>query len=635
MLHNIKLKNPEKLTAISYTPTEEERKVRSRIVTHFGIGYVASQKPRVEFDDLSLAQRATIDKLSYNTYQPNNGRAIEGDIVNRWRSNAVRPVVRNKIVSMAAHATNAMLYPGVKAFNEDMDYDDFGAQAMQDLIEFSCIKSNYDYHSMQMTITSLFSPAAIMYTEYAMRYRMINGQTVPDEAFTGFTDTVVPVTEIYISNFYEHDIQKQDWIIWRRTPTYDSALGKYGNLPNWQYVRPGVQIVFNDANNLFYEAYDADLRGELVEEVLYWNRARDEFIIMVNGVMLTPHNNPNPRLDKQYPFTKTGYEFLDEGRFFYYKSLAHKMQKDAEIINTVWPMYIDAQYMSMFPPLQNIGGEMIGSNVAIPGTTINLTGKDSVIKPIFPQMNLSGSMQALGQIEQSISQTSESPVFGQAGQGPNQTAEEIRTRRQQLETVLGLFIRMLMDFVDQYGKLRISDIVQHLTVAKSAEITGDKLAYQAFILPALKGVRQNAKQLKFDGETPDMSSEMDQMMASAELAKNKNTEIWSIHPKFFRELMFETYVTKDRIMPLSETEERGYVLEEYDRLIANPLTDQEAALKMLLEAYPKTHKNVDQYIVKQQPQAQQQPMQGQTSSATQPQQQITPRPGATMGVAQK
>ena len=626
MIFNAKLKGKDQQS--SYIMTDEERLTRMRIVRDFERGYMISQKPRIEFDDLSLQQRATVDKMSFNSYQPNNGRAVEGDIVNRWRSNAMRPVVRNKVISMAAHATNAMLYPGVKAFNQDKKHDSSGAQAMQDLIEFACIKSNYDYHSMQMTIAALFSPAAVVFTEYATRYRVVgrgdNKKVIEDAAFTGFTDTVVPIQELYISNFYEHDIQKQDFLIWRRTPTYDAAMGKYGTADNWKYVKPGLQLVYNDANNTFYEAYDRDIQGDLVEEILYWNRSRNEFIVMVNGVFVTAYDNENPRRDMQYPFTKTGYEFLDEGRCFYYKSLAHKMQKDAEILNTVWPMYIDAQYMAMFPPLQNIGGEQLASNVAVPGTTVNLTSKDSIVKPIFPPVNQAGSMQALQSIESSINQTSESPVFNQGGAGPTQTAEEIRTRRQQLETILGLFIRMLMDFVEQYGKLKISDVLQYMTVAEAGQITGDDLTYKSFILPAMKGVRRQAKQLKFDGSMPDQSSELDQMMMSAELAKEKDVELWKIHPKFFRELTFETYITKDRIMPLSETEERGYILEEYDRLVANPLTDQEAALKLLLESYPKTHKNVDDYITKQPPMQPQQGMPGQPQGLSN-QTQISPQ----------
>lgn len=605
MIFNAKLKKDSKSPAVisAYEATDEEKAARTRIIRAFQQGYATMNKPRIEFDDLSVTQRATVDKLSYNAYQPNNGRPQDGDVINRWKSNAMRPVVRNKVISMAAHAMSAMLYPGVRAFNENKDHDESGSQAMQDLIEFSCIKSNYDYHTMQTVLASLFSPASITFTEYARRYRMVKSLTSSDvkveldPAFTGFSDSVVPVQELFIANFYEHDIQKQDWLIWRRTPSYDSAMSKYGLLANWQFVKPGIQLVLDDANSTFYEQYDKDIEGELVEEVLYWNRSRDEFLIMVNGVLLTPHDNPNPRLDKQYPFTKTGYEFLDEGRCFYYKSLAHKMQKDAEILNQVWPMMIDGQYMALFPPLQNIGGEAISSNVAVPGTTVNLTNKDSVVKPIFPQININGALQTVQAVEQSISQTSESPIVGQSS-GPNQTAEEIRTRRQQLETVLGLFIRMLMDFVEQYGKLRISDVVQFMTVGQMADIAGDKLVYQSYILPAMKGTRRTPKQLSFDGAMPDEMSELEAMMASAEVAKNKDVEVWKINPRAFSKLMFETYITKDRIMPLSETEERGYILEEYDRLIANPMADQEAALKLLLEAYPKTHKNVDDYISK-------------------------------------
>ena len=36
---------------------------------------------------------------------------------------------------------------------------------------------------------------------------------------------------------------------------------------NFKYVKPGVQIIYNDANQTFYEVYDTNMRHELVEEI--------------------------------------------------------------------------------------------------------------------------------------------------------------------------------------------------------------------------------------------------------------------------------------------------------------------------------------------------------------------------------
>ncbi len=85
--------------------TPEEMEIRSLIIRHFGLGYVTMYTPRVEFNDLCVLDRMQIDQMSWNTYQPNNGGPMWGDELNSWRSRALKPVVRNKCISIAAHAT--------------------------------------------------------------------------------------------------------------------------------------------------------------------------------------------------------------------------------------------------------------------------------------------------------------------------------------------------------------------------------------------------------------------------------------------------------------------------------------------------------------------------------------------------
>ena len=179
-------------------------------------------------------------------------------------------------------------------------------------------RADYSSTGLYATINALVEPASIVYTDYSETYRKVKSEKgddgkwhwteVLDETLSGFQDAIVPVDELYIENFYEHDIQKQGWLIWRRVHNYSLMEAKYGHLPNFQYVKPGVQIIYDDANRLFYEVYDSSMRGEMCEEIIYWNRTNDLKIIMVNGVMLTAYDNPNPRQDKLYPFTKFGYE---------------------------------------------------------------------------------------------------------------------------------------------------------------------------------------------------------------------------------------------------------------------------------------------------------------------------------------
>src|SRR6185295_2081520 len=228
----------------SYQPEGVERE-RLALIRHcFQLGDVTMQKPRPEFNDLSVIGRDQYDKLSFNAYQPNNGQAVTGDPMNSWRSNAMRPIVRDKTISIAAHATARLIFPKVFAYDESNEIQEDTALVMETLIEWTT-RQKWAETSLKVVIEALTSPACILHSEYSEVYKD-NGQL--DEILSGFIDTIVPVDQIYISNFYEPDIQKQDWLIWRRVQSYQLLMQKYKErYSNFKYVRPGVQYIYNDA----------------------------------------------------------------------------------------------------------------------------------------------------------------------------------------------------------------------------------------------------------------------------------------------------------------------------------------------------------------------------------------------------
>lgn len=621
-----------------YQPSPEEKEIRAMVIRHFTLGYASMFTPRREFNDLSVVGRMTVDQMAFNTYQPNNGEAPEGDLINGWRSNAIRPIVRNKCISIAAHATAQLIFPKIFAYNDQSDAQTDAARIMEDLMEWSGEKSNYTDTSMNAVISALINPASITYTEYGEVYRTVkrqkdtNGRWKPekmlDDDLSGFTDSPVGCDELYIENVQEPDIQKQGWIIWRKVIGYDLASTKYGELPNWQYVKPGVQVIFNDPNQLFYDAYDATMRSELVEEVVYWNKKMDLKIILVNGVLLTDWDNPNPRQDKLYPFIKFGYEYLNQGDFFYYKSLAFKMQSDANIINTLYPMIIDGTYLNIFQPMVNYGSETIGSDVIIPGGVTTLTDPNSKLTPIAVAGNIKAGMDTLMEVEKSVSESSEEPI--QQGQSPSgdSTAYEISRLEQNANTVLGLFIKMIAQYVRQYGRLRVGDILQYLTILDVDKITDDaELVYKSFLVKG-KG-KFDQKKIEFSDDVPEEPiSSKDKLDRSYDvLAQQKRTgiELYKANPKLIRELKYQLIISPDVLHPRSEDLERAMNLELYDRAIQNPMANQEKVYTdFLLGSYKKV-KDPDDYVQQSQPQQQQQ-----NPQQAAPQPQAKPSPLAAM-----
>ncbi len=602
-----------------YQPTKEEMEVRSMIIKHFGLGYVTMYTPRVEFNDLCVLDRMQIDQMSWNTYQPNNGGPMWGDELNSWRSRALKPVVRNKCISIAAHATARLIFPKVFAYDQLSDTQEDAAQVMRDLMEWTADQANYANTSLRAVITALTDPVSIVYTEYGEVYRKVKGEKVNgkyqmkdmlDETLSGFKDEMCPCDEMFIENFYEPDWQKQGFLIRRKVYGYQLAEAKYKQkYPNFKYVRPGIQLIYNDANQSFYQVYDTNMRQYDVEEVTYWNKTLDLKIVMVNGVMLTDYDEANPRIDKLYPFAVFGYELINN-RCAYYKSLAFKLQQDANIVNTLYPMIIDGTYLQIFPAMIQTGGTMVGSDVIVPGAVTNLEDNNADLR-VVQSTNPNGlkvGFETLQAVDESLQESAENPITN-PDTSAGTTAYEISRIEQNAATVLGLFIKMISQYVKAYGQLRMGDILQYLTIVDVDKIT-DKpdLVYKTFLLHDKQtNGKAKSRKIQFSSDMPDEKiSEGQNLKMSYDVldqqgGADSHTELYKVNPQLFRDLKYMLTIDADVLNPRSEDLERAFDLETYDRLIANPRADQEEALRLLLMTNPKTKKDPDKFVSQQNP----------------------------------
>lgn len=598
----------------NYTPTDEEKDVIAMVLKHFILGTTIMYTPRVEFNDLSLILRDQYDQMSFNTYQPNNGEAWEGSPQTAWRSRAIRPIVRNKAMSIAAHATARLIFPKVFAYNQSAEEQKEAAAIMEDLMEWSGDVSNYPYIALQRVIMAMASPASIGYTEYGEITRLVKTEKtsdgkwkmerVRDESYPCFMDAVVPVDQLYIQNIFEPDIQKQGFLIWRKVYAYSEAEIKYnGVYDNFKYVRPGVQTIYDDANKTFYYVYDPNMRQENVEEIIYWNKNLDLKLIMVNGVLLTEHDNPNPRKDKLYPFDKFGYELINS-KFFYYKSLSFKLQHDAEIVNTLYQMVIDGTYLSIFKPMINRGGEIIASDVIVPGAVTTFSSPDANLEAINVGSDLRSGLETLNVVEQSISESSQEPLQQGIDKKGSQTAYEISRVEQNANTVLGLFLQMIAKHVKDFGILRKGDILQYLTIPEVSMITGNpELTYKTFFINSMSKGGSKNKRIVLDKNLPDQMTKDEYLNMSYDLLQqeeDKKMTIAHVNPTLFRELNYMVTISPDVLTPKSSDLERAYALEDFDRMIMHPeIFDPEETGKLLLSNNPITKKNADDYLVKQ------------------------------------
>lgn len=616
--------NARKDAVSFYAPDEVERLALNSVLTDFRLGWQTMHQPRAEFNDLSLYQRHIVDMLAFNNYQENDGQPMMEDRLGGWKSQVMRPILRNKAVSIAAHESARLTVPKIFAFNDQDEEQDDSAKVMSYLVDYAREQSGYGLESVFRIVQSLYSPISWGFTEYTEVFRTVKDTKTAEgwtyrrelnEEESGFKHHAVPTDEVFFANFYQRDVQKQDFIIWRRIMSFDRAREMFGNLPNFKYVQPGIIVTMDDANSGFYQVVDDHMRNQDVEVVIRWKKGgdtgkpwdTDSRLVMINGVLVSEPDAANPRMDHKYPWDAFYYLPINE-RCLAGKSLIFTMGPEASLLNAQYQMVNDAGYMSLFPPTITTGSDKIGADVMVPGLNLAFAEKDVEVKTLSPTntQSLMAMMKVMEQVETSLNQSSQDPV--QQGQNPGSpsTAYEISRIEQNAATVLGLSMKFITQHAIDYGSLLISDILQYTTVAQAADITGEQgLMYRTFF-SAMPGQPGQRNKVKFDINLPDgMISDDDALKMSFAIAMKQgglkgDTKLFMVNPIAFRSFKYRFTIDSDVENPRSADLERAMDLETYDRAIASPVADQEKLYKdLLMGTNPKTARDPDAYVAKQ------------------------------------
>jgi hypothetical protein len=588
------LKQKDQASYVSvYQPTDAEKTRLAAIQRDFHRADLVRNKAYEEFNNLTLIQTLDRDRKAFNSYVP----PASEDPDESWRAYTVRPVTRNKVISIAAHVTSSLLYPQIFAQNDNDAEDKEAALVMRDLVEWTNEQGGYAINFVKAVVKALVDPVTIFEEGYAEVFRKIKDiqadgswkdKEVLDEIYSGFINSIVPCEELYIANAYESNIQKQAFLIRQRFIEVDEAKEKYQSSSNWKYVTPGITVFFDEATDGFYQMKDDNISESLVEETTYYNRYADVELRLINGILMDDPDRPLQRKDKAYGFAKTGYEFFGGTDFFYYKSLVSKMSSDQEIIDTLYNMIIDGSFLQVMPPGVISGDEEFDASIMIPGG-ITIMNEESKFQTVNTNNNLSAGMNALQMVERSASESSADRLSqGMSSDSTPATAYEISRLETNARTMLGLFGKMIAEFVEEFGKLRVGTILQHMTVAQGSEITGGvtRLKYRQFLMPSGKEGKKT-KKIMFDMTLPE--DEEGQMKKSFELQKEERrsgSKIAVVNPELFRRNKYLFRVKADFMPEQSEAVKKSLNLEAYDRAIQNPILDQEKVTsEFLLESY--------------------------------------------------
>ena len=187
----------------AYMPNEETKEITAKVLADYQHGSLLLTRPRPEFNDRSVIDEVNENQKAFNSYVP--PRSEDPD--ESWRAQTIRPLTRNKLISISAHVTASTLYPNVFAQNRNDEEDVAASIVMRDLVEWIIDNSNYAKSFLQAVISALVDPAVIVGVGFyevmrTVRKKLQSGgyseKEIIDEALSGFQVNLVRCTELLI-----------------------------------------------------------------------------------------------------------------------------------------------------------------------------------------------------------------------------------------------------------------------------------------------------------------------------------------------------------------------------------------------------------------------------------------------------
>ncbi len=579
----------------TYQPTDAEKDRIMQLRRDYEAAEMIRNNPFEEFNNRDLEQYIDDNQRAFNSFVPQGSDHPEDS----WRANTVNGMTRNKCISIAAHVTSNILYPSTVAQNKDDEEDQEAAMVMRDLMEFSWNDSDYERSFVYSIISALFNPCVLIedgYYEVIRQFKEIQPdgswqyKEKLDEVYSGFKNFLIKPEEMFIGNAYEHNIQKQPFLIKRRILDYSDAQVMYGDLEPFNlHVMPGLRYFYSNEDDMFYEQRDEQLSDRQVEEVIYYNRYADLELRIINGVLMDDPDRPMQRTDKYYPFAKSGYEIFDDGSFFYHKPLTDKLALEQDVLDTAYNMMIDAAFLQTMPPAIIYGDEEITSMVNVPGKVTPLSDPQARFETIQTG-NMNNAQSLVQELKGNAAESSSDPMqSGMAAQGTS-TAFEIAQVQQNAMRVLGLFGKMVKFMVEDFGKLRLNTCLEQLTVAEAIETMNGSTALRFHnILVPKSQVDSKTRKVEFTDDMPETEEELaSRGFSLMKKEMDKDMVIMQVNPSLFRELKFKVKVEADLLFSSSEAVRKALNLEAYDRAIQNPILNPETVTReYLLSNYSK------------------------------------------------
>lgn len=470
---------------MAYNPSNADKEVIKRVYDDYSYMRNLRNNKYKYFNDRSLEDYIEDSQLRLNGYVPT--REEQGK--ESWQSNVFHPITKNKFKATLAAVALDVPQTVIVAQNDKQDRDTTRAELIKNLVRFSYDQENKEEQVFFEAWEASEKGTVIVYDGYlksSSKKKIIKSydpetgeiETEEQEVETenGCVNFIVPLMNLYIKDWNIFDIQKQSALCWIDKMDVDTFKKEFGKYPKFKDVAEGIQLTQKGENDtFFYEEWkDRVSEEEPVEVIRYYNKGKDEFVVIANGVKLFESPLILGKKKKWYPFAKTVFEpFATD--FFYGNSLPNTLMGEQDVINALFNMALDKTYKSMAPALLIGNTNKDDFDLEDQNTTIDTKIYVQDINQVR-EMPITGVNQSDVKMIDIISRgldlsSVDSNQQGVAGRGV--TAREVVIANENAKKLKGILYMFLKSLWIQKIKLRIMNIMIYYTQPKVKNILGE------------------------------------------------------------------------------------------------------------------------------------------------------------------
>lgn len=478
----------------AYNPSDADQTVIKSVYANLDYMIDRRNETYREFNDKTLKNYIDASEKRLNSYTLSREAQGKED----WQSNVALPTVRNKVKRLLAGY--ALTEPdvemkAVKNYNASAalpPIDPDRAEIAKYLVKASYTQEENPVLANFWESWEVASKGTGVVYEGYLKTRIkqpfiksfdpVTGVIEEEEREVDVDDkcisVIVPLTEMYIWDFYVHDIQDQPRIAWVRYIDKELFEYEFGHYANAKFVKTKAGSDRADTSSFYYQQkWVKRVRDNQVELIKEYDTIKKRYRVVANGVLILNA----PLLWRKngvavIPFAKTICEPFVNKNFFYGKSFPDILAGLYDTHNTLMNTDIDKQYRSLVKPMivGRVNQEALDlEDEYVTGSTKITVDDVNQIKQMEIEGISNGDVAMIKLIAQEIEDAAPSIPGILSGKG-KVTAREVVIAEEKLQEIKTMYHEMMVDlWLQKYG-LRLANIQQNYPLPRKITETNAK-----------------------------------------------------------------------------------------------------------------------------------------------------------------